>query len=303
VGYRASATVFVLAVALQIGPGLNISGCTIPGMQYSRTLLVLCLSIPASLLAQQNKKLGQADTMQILQQWATLQAAWGVPTAEPVPGSSLELVEKERDKSPEGYTIIHYNFKVKGLPLNATYYMGYWPVGAPSYPFQRIANGVRINNDGLVVCSPKMACGDKTKPEFPLEIAIPRTAKGETHRFVLTSEKNAKVLVTGLATPFPVTATSGSCQLEFVRVTPNGEMFLLRGTGFPANRDITISGDSAGEEHSSTTHTDASGIFQTAELPFVIGKTSGILEDAVTAGADCHPSLSAKWGDGSRELQ
>jgi hypothetical protein len=217
--------------------------------------------------------------MKLMQQWATLQAAWGVPAAEPVSGSSLELVEKERDKSPEGYTIVHYNFKAKGLPLNATYYMEYWPVGGPSDPFQRIANGVTINKDGLVVCSPKMACGDKSRPEYPLEVAIPRTGAGESHRFVLTSEKDRKLWITGIAIPFPVTATSGNCQLESVRVTPNGEMFLLRGKGFPANQDITIDGNSAGEEHSSPVHTDTSGSFQKAELPFLIGKNFGTLED------------------------
>jgi len=238
-----------------------------------------------------------------LQRWATLQSAWGVPAAEPVPGSSLELVEKATNKGPEGYTIIHYNFKVKGLPLNATYYMEYWPVGGRSDPFQRIANGITINKDGLVVCSPTMACGNKNQPEYPLEVAVPRTGIGESHRFMLTSEKNGKVWVTGIAIPFPVTAKSGSCQLEFVRITPNGEMLLLRGTGFPANQDINIRGNSAGEEHSSTAHSDVSGSFQKAELPFVISKNSGTLQDTVTAGADCHPSLSAKWGEGSRELQ
>ena len=98
-------------------------------------------------------------------------------------------------------------------------------------------------------------------------------------------------------------AYAEGCQLESVRVTPNGEMFLLRGKGFPANQDITIDGNSAGEEHSSPVHTDGSGSFQKAELPFVIGKNFGTLEDTVTAGAECHPSLSVKWGEGSRELQ
>ena len=70
--------------------------------------------------------------------------------------------------------------------------MEYWPVGGSSHPFQKIANGVKINADGLVVCSPQMACGDKNKPEYPLEVAIPKTVKGDTHRFVLTSEKDHK---------------------------------------------------------------------------------------------------------------
>jgi hypothetical protein len=268
-------------------------------MARLRLPFVFCLICSCDVFGQQSS----TQTMQILKEWATLQSVWGVPSAQPLTGSSLNLVEKNRETASDGHTIIHYNFVVKGLPAEATYLMEYWPVGGPSHPFQKIATGLKINKEGLVVCLPNMTCGDKKQPEFPLEIAIQKTAKGETHRFVLTSEKNSKIWVTGLATPYPLRSASGECRLEMIRMTPNGEMVLLSGTGFPANQPVTIQENSAGEDHAITIHTDLQGNFQRAELPFVLGKSSGLLEDKVTLGTDCHPSLSIGWGEGSRQFQ
>jgi hypothetical protein len=262
-------------------------------------LLIVCIFPCACGFSQQDS----TKTMQILKEWSTLQSVWGVPSAQPISGSSLELIEKSREKSPDGTTIIHYNFKAKGLPENATYVMEYWPMGGPSYPFQKIAAGTKISPKGLVVCSPEMSCGDKNQPEYPLEVAIPATVRGDTHRFVLTSENNHNIWVTGIATPFPIRALNEGCQLEIVRMTLNGEMLILSGSGFPAKRDITFQGNSAGENHTQTVQTDANGHFQTSELPFVTGKDSGTLEVRVTQGADCHPSIAVEWGKGSRKFE
>jgi hypothetical protein len=158
-------------------------------MRHRRSVLAFCLIVCGRGLGQQNSKVDQEATLKLMKEWSALQTVWGVPALQPVSGSSLELVEKQREKAADGHAIIHYNFRVKGIPKDATYLMEYWPVGGPSHPFQRIANGVRINNEGLVVCSPKMTCGDKSRPEFPLEVAVPRTAKGETNRFVLPQRK------------------------------------------------------------------------------------------------------------------
>jgi hypothetical protein len=272
-------------------------------MRFIGALLIVFLSLSNCAFGQQNSKPDAAATLKLMQEWSTLQTIWGVPTKQSVPGSSLELVEKESEKSPDGHTVIHYNFVVKGLPADATYDIKYWPVGGPSNRFQEIANKVRINKDGLLVCLPDMRCGDRNRPEFPLDVAIPATGKGETHRFALFSEKNPKVWLTGIATPFPNRSSDHGCQLEMVRMTPNGEFFLLFGSRFPPNQKITAEGNSAGEQHPWVTQTDAQGNFQRAELPFVIGKNSGVVEDTVTGGADCHPSISAAWGEGSRELQ
>jgi hypothetical protein len=264
--------------------------------------LIVCLNLCVSGLGQQNNKADEksARTMQIVNEWSTLQAVWGAPAFQPVSGSSLELVEIKREKPSGGPTVIHYNFKVKGLPQDATYVMEYWKVGS-SHPFKKIASGVKINKEGLVVCSPNMACGDRSQPEFPLEVAAPEAAKGDPHRFVLTSQKNPKIWVTGIATPFPIRSASDGCQLEIVRLSPNGEILLLSGTGFPANQNITLQGNSAGENHIQTVHTDTQGHFQSSELPSVVGKSFGILEVKVAQGSDCHPSIVAEWGEGSHQ--
>jgi hypothetical protein len=255
-----------------------------------------------SALAQQNGKIDERTTLNVVKEWSTLQATWGVPEFQPVSGSSLELVEKSRVKNSEGATAFHYNFKVKGLPQDATYTMEFWPVGGQVHSFQTIASGLKINSEGFVVCSPTMACGDKNQAEYALEVAM-RTYKGGTLRFVLTSEKDRKEFVTGIATPFPIRSTNNGCQLEIVRLSPKGEVLLLSGSGYPANQDIVIQGNSAGEDHMETVHTDAQGHFQSSELPFVTGKSSGSLDLRVTQGADCHPSISAEWGEGSNKLQ
>jgi hypothetical protein len=117
------------------------------------------------------------------------------------------------------------------------------------------------------------------------------------------SEKNSKIWVTGIATPFPIRSADHGCQLELVRMTPNGELLMLFGSGFPPNQKISLESNSAGEEHMSVSQTDAQGNFRKAVLPFVLGKTSGSVQDKVTDGADCRPSTSTEWGEGSRELQ
>jgi len=268
-------------------------------------LLTLYLGAFTLSFSQQSKAAdhNSAQTLQLVKLWSTLQASWGVPSLQPVAGSSLQLIEKSRAMNSQGLTVFHYNFKVTGLPQNASYTMEYWPVGAPSHPFQLIAHGVKINKDGLVVCGPDDACGDKTKSEFPLEVAVPRTALGDTHRFLLSSEKTKKVWVTGIATPFPIRAASEGCMLEIVRMSSKGEILFFFGSGFPANKDITIEGNSAGELHHEVVHTDPDGTFRSSELPFVTGKNFGVLDMKVTAGAACHPSISTEWGEGSIHLQ
>ena len=75
----------------------------------------------------------------------------GGPSAQPVPGSSLELVERTRQKTPDRRTVFHYNFKVMGLPPNETYQVEYWPVGgAQFHPFQMVATHVHINGAGMI---------------------------------------------------------------------------------------------------------------------------------------------------------
>jgi hypothetical protein len=268
-------------------------------MRLSRTFLSAIFLSTVYGISQQN---GTTNTMQVLQEWTRLQATWGKPNLQPIPGSSLELVEKLREKDSEGRTIIHYNFKVSGLATEDTYTMEYWPIGGPSHPFQKLASGLRINKDGLIICGPQMVCGDKKQSEYPLETAV-LTAVGETNRYLLTSEKNHKNWVTGIATPFPIRSNDGACQLEITRITRNGELLLFTGSGFPSNATITFQGDSAGEKKLSSAHTDERGNFQTAELPFILGQDSGILQKTVTDGANCKPTISTKWGHGSRELQ
>ncbi|MDR3734838.1 MAG: hypothetical protein P4L10_04790 [Acidobacteriaceae bacterium] len=267
-----------------------------------RSLTIVCLTLSACALGQQNNKIDEKATLKMVKEWSTLQTTWGVPESQPISGSSLDLVEISKVKDSDGATAFHYNFKVKGLPQGATYTMEYWPVGGQVYPFQKIASGLKINAEGFVVCSPTMACGDKNQAEHALEVSL-KTYKGGTLRFVLTSEKNHKVFVTGIATPFPIRSTDNGCQLEIVRLSPKGEILLLSGSDYPANQDIVIQGNSEGEDHINTVHTDSKGRFQSSELPFVVGNSSGSLDLKITQGADCHPTISVEWGEGSNILQ
>jgi hypothetical protein len=269
-------------------------------MRVSRTVLVIVTSLSSVYgISQSNSK---PDTMHILQEWVVLESGWGKPNLQPIPGSSLKLVEKLRDKGPDGRTLIHYNFKVSGLPTNDTYIMEYWQVGGPTHPFQKVASGLRINKDGLVVCGPQMTCGDRKQPEYPLEVFLP-AALGEPHRYVLSSEKNAKTNVTAIAIPFPIRSTDGTCQLDIVRITPMGELLLFTGSGFTPNAAISFQGDSAGEKKLTTIHTNQQGEFQSAELPSVAGKDSGIFQLTATDDASCKPSISTKWGKDSPEIR
>jgi hypothetical protein len=268
-------------------------------MLLSRTLLLVTLLSSVDGICQSN---GKPDTMHVLQEWVSLEAGWGKPDLQPVPGSSLKLIEKLRDKGADGRTLIYYNFKVSGMPTNDTYTMEYWQVGGPTHPFQKVASGLRINKDGLVVCGPQMACGDRKQAEYPLEVSL-HAALGEPHRYVLSSEKNVKTNVTAIAIPFPIRSTDGACQLDIVRITPNGELLLFTGSGFAPSATISFQGDSAGEKKLTTVHTNQQGEFQSAELPFVTGKDSGIFQLAPRDDASCKPSISTKWGKGSPEFR
>ena len=223
-------------------------------MRKSPFLLAIIFLCVGTGVCQQNtpqQKASTDATMQVLKEWVGLQSIWGVPARQPVPDSSLQLIEKTRNTAADGHTVIRYNFRATGLPKDAKYTMERWAVGGSIHPFQPIASDLTLNQNGLVVCGPTNACGDKIQQEYALEVEVPQSIQGGPNRFILTEQSDTKkIWVTGMAIPFPITSVTDGCKLEIIRLTDKGELLLLSGSGFPANQEVTLEENSAGEVHS-----------------------------------------------------
>jgi hypothetical protein len=219
---------------------------------------------------------------------ATIHAGWGLPL---FPGSGLEVREEKRDQV-NGATTITLRFFAKGYPQKQRFSLDTWEVGGEFVP---LARNLVLDKDGMVLCDEKSVgvCNKSGPVEVPVQ-----SARGEPERFVIISQ-DKKWRASGLLTPFPAVGMDGSCRIEMTRLAENSEAIFIRGTGFAANAEIQLRGDSAGEVQVRTRKTNAAGQFLYVDMPYVTGKEAGMDTVSVAGGTTCRPSVSLQWGKGT----
>jgi hypothetical protein len=82
--------------------------------------------------------------------------------------------------------------------------------------------------------------------------------------------------------------------VEGIVLTPGSELVLIEGSGFPANSELTIDSDSAGEHHSQKSKADRDGRYVIAMLPYKQGVAAGTSKVDLKSDK-CSPSVGIPW--------
>jgi hypothetical protein len=254
-------------------------------------LLVMCAGLAQ---AQTQAGSGSAPTdeqqMELARKLLAQQYAWDQGATSGV--TRLVFKERERKKTDQG-TVITYDVSAPGLPTDLHYTLMGWPLNRGVEP---IRGGITLTADGRLTCTGKTPADCKPDADPIISFSV-QAARGEPKRFVLISDdKKAKSLGTVVA--FPIIGKDAGCSLEVLLGTPDGQIVMVKGSGFAPNTSVPISSDSAGEVVNGVWKIDEKGNLMSSVFPQVRGKTSGETTIVVKAPG-CSPKVTFRWGKDS----
>jgi hypothetical protein len=266
-------------------------------------LLALLVTFPGIGLAQAPapaEKSGATDQQKVLQMAGKLigqQHAWD----ESATNSATKLIfkEKSRKKIEQG-TVITYDISAPDLPKDRHYTLMAWPLNREIAP---VRGGITLDAGGRLLCTGKTPadCPAAKPGDDPyINIAL-QFAKGEAKRFALISDdQKSKALASVVA--FPITGKDANCSLEALLGTPDADVVMIAGRGFPPSTGVPMSSDSAGEVSTGVWQVNAKGELASMVLPQVRGKTSGDSTIFLKSPA-CAPKISFHWGKGTYHVE
>jgi hypothetical protein len=222
------------------------------------------------------------------------QYAWDQSGALAV--TRLIFKEKSRKKTDQG-TVLTYDVSAPGLPTDQHYTLVAWPLNRGIEP---VRSGISLTADGKLTCTGKTQADCKPEADPIINIAV-QAARGEPKRFGLISD-DQKVKALGTIVPFPIIGKDAGCSLEVLLGTPDGDVAMVKGSGFAPNTSVPISSDSAGEVVTGTWNVDDKGNLMSSVLPQVRGKTSGDTTILVKAPG-CSPKVTFHWGKASYRVE
>lgn len=254
-------------------------------------LLVMCAGLAQ---AQTQAGSGSAPTdeqqMELARKLLAQQYAWDQGATSGV--TRLVFKERERKKTDQG-TVITYDVSAPGLPTDLHYTLMGWPLNRG---VEAIRGGITLTADGRLTCTGKTPADCKPDADPIISFSV-QAARGEPKRFVLISDdKKAKSLGTIVA--FPIIGKDAGCSLEVLLGTPDGQIVMVKGSGFAPNTSVPISSDSAGEVVNGVWKIDEKGNLMSSVFPQVRGKTSGETTIVVKAPG-CSPKVTFRWGKDS----
>jgi hypothetical protein len=254
-------------------------------------LLVMCAGLAQ---AQTQAGSGSAPTdeqqMELARKLLAQQYAWDQGATSGV--TRLVFKERERKKTDQG-TVITYDVSAPGLPTDLHYTLMGWPLNRG---VEAIRGGITLTADGRLTCTGKTPADCKPDADPIISFSV-QAARGEPKRFVLISDdKKAKSLGTVVA--FPIIGKDAGCSLEVLLGTPDGQIVMVKGSGFAPNTSVPISSDSAGEVVNGVWKIDEKGNLMSSVFPQVRGKTSGETTIVVKAPG-CSPKVTFRWGKDS----
>jgi hypothetical protein len=214
-------------------------------------------------------------------------------------GLHMQFAKIDSEAFLQGKTVGHfvrYRILVPGAPQDQTYALAQWKIGGQP---QIAQTRVYVNANGLVLLHqprPDQQDKDAVEPEDELEISL-QTAAGEPVRYALTSA-DGKLIVPGTVVPNPIEKKSGNCRLEARLALPDAEGVLIYADGLDPNVDVPFQAVSEGEAHPSSFHTNAHGHATTVDLPYVKGKSAGVLKVTIAAKG-CSVAVEVPWGKGT----
>jgi hypothetical protein len=225
------------------------------------------------------------------------QAVWDSGFNHPK-GPRLRFAKLDEVTRPEGH-FTRYRIYADRVQEGTPYILAAWSIGTSLEDLHVLSSAVYINRKGLLLTrkpNPDEEDRETVAEDAEYDLGV-QAADGEPLRFVLRSADN-KVLAPGTLVPFPIQSTDKGCKLSAMLASPDGEAILISGEGFPPNTEVWVQGNSAGELKQSQKPVDAAGRVEFVELPYVLGKDAGTLNDTI-ATKDCTVSVNIPWGKGT----
>lgn len=191
---------------------------------------------------------------------------------------------------------VRYRVLVPGAPQKPVYALAQWKIGGK---IQVAYNQVYVNAKGLLMLhrpQPDQQDKDALDPADELDLSL-QTAAGEPVRYALTSSES-NLIVPGTVVPNPIEKKDGACRLEARLAMPGAEGVVIYADGLEPGTDVPFQAISEGEAHPGSFHTNAHGHAATVNLPYVKGKSNGVLQVSI-ASKGCSVSIEIPWGKGS----
>ena len=224
------------------------------------------------------------EMMDQMNRLANIQKNWGEKMN--TPGVELSLKESGRGKIEAG-TFVRYDLYTKNLPHDREY----------EFSIYRIDQKLQTEENAKILSASGQVMDGADDPHGLLLMG----AKGEPYRFALVS-KDGEFKAFASVVPFPITAHDKACFLEAIRLLPDAEEMLLRGTGFPPATPVHIDIDSEGEKHGGDVTSDEKGGYTFVLMPYKKDIAKG--EAKVKASnAACKPALKFTWGKGTYHIE
>jgi hypothetical protein len=256
--------------------------------------ICLCLALFAHDL---NAKASGQQLPQSVVDMVNAQVQWDAGLNDPS-RPHLQFLKFEELNRPDGH-FTRFRVFVQGVRERTEYVLAIWKIGTSSQNLQVFSSPAYVNRKGLLLTRKPNADQEDIESageglEFDIGI---QAANGEPVRFVLRS-KGSKMIIPGTLIPYPIESSDKGCKLSALLSAPEATIVLISADGFPPNTDLVVHGDSAGELKESKHKTDGNGHVEFAELPYVVGKETGMLA-LTTQSTDCSVTVQIPWGKGS----
>lgn len=214
-------------------------------------------------------------------------------------GIHLRFAQFDKRKIGDGNFIV-YRAYAPGIPTGQRYSLIQWTVGES---LQSVTDDVWVNDRGLLMCSKpakEQLNADSVPTENEVDFVV-QAGRGEPKRFALISEDH-RTIIPGTLVPYPLEAKDKTCSVQALLASPQGEAFLLEGSGFAPQVEVKLDSVSAGEHQTGAFQSSPTGQLTTTVFPFVEGKDRGIAEIHLST-PDCSLNVKLPWGKDSYHVE
>lgn len=226
-----------------------------------------------------------------IEQLAKLQKHFG----KDLNSSGVDLTLKEIGRSRiDDRSVVQYELYATGFRANSDFTL--FQVQMDGSTVKR-AEGVTLDKNGRAICGGEKGKCQGNGPDDPI-ILVVSAAIGEPKRFILVSNDTLQSKGFVSVTPYPNAAIDGSCRLESVLGSENGELIFIQGSGFAPGTDLAVDSQSYGEKRQQSVRAGTDGSYFATLMPYVQGKKSGTTVFQVKSKT-CSPTITFKWGENS----
>jgi hypothetical protein len=206
-------------------------------------------------------------------------------------GWSYAIMPVSMNRADGDTVVASVHILFRGVPPGTLFEEQVLPVGEDK-PVSSLG-GISVGKDGTLICggrSPEQ-CRNAAKPDDPIEFTL-QALKGEPHRLLFVSPAGTIGMV---IVPNPVSNTNRGCTLSAVRLTPEFDLALITGTGYPPNTDIHYVAK-PGRNVEQIIQSDGRGVFRFAQIPTAKpDQKSGTLQLKINVPT-CSPEVKYDWG-------